>query len=881
MKTDTELAPLDRARAYIVKLDPAISGQGGRKACLKAAYVAWDFGLSQYGDAWTLLSEYNATCCVPPFTEKELSGQIASAYNGRAQKPFGNKLDKPAAFNFRAPVFRKEKAEPKPVKLPEPEPLPESEISAAETLRVLFKEGETVMIVLNALKENYGRAAFIDRESLIRKMDAGVLETDKVNGACIGLNPRKGTTRDDENCAAFRHLLVEYDTFSLEQQWANLRATNLPISAVIFSGNKSLHAWVRLDAENKEDFDAKVKRVFSLKLLSGADQNTKNAARFARLAGVSRGDKVQKVIALNIGAESFSEWEKNLPPTEPEEIISEPMPAEPQCRFDCLGYDKDLAYILPHDTGQISIIPFNKLTLHASLIGLEPDAKWWAESFPNEKGGVDYNAAYIWIRARCIAQGVWSDRTADRIKGLGIWRDAENYVVNDGTPFLIVNGKRLDYRWQSPSGFIYTTGERLHIALDNPLPDAESKSLVQLFETQAQGKDSGTVLAGWTVNGFLLGILDFRPMVWLSGISHAGKTQANKYVSAALKGFCVPTGANTTAAYFRQKLSGGALPFLFDESESDDKAGQENMQQILSFVRSSIENDGQIIGRGSSGGSAVSFRARTCGLFSSIHHDLSSARNASRFARLDFRLLNAEEAAQRNADTKRLSRLTIDTPDFPARLAARAIKYAPYVADNIQKLEDCFLALKVSDREAKKWASLVCGSVCLGFGESEWALTEREANELASGFDFSRFTQTQKDSDAALMRILTHRLPASGGDIPLTVAELINGVRVANAKNKNADAQEKNLAAIGLAFRDNRLLVHFNHNAVLDLFKAEPYNGKGERIKDELKQIDPAVKVNRQRVGELRPSCIVIPESALSKYLCTPETDLPETTNPF
>ena len=879
MKTDTELSPLDRARAYIVKVDPAVSGQGGRKACLKAAYVAWDFGLSQYGDAWTLLSEYNDSCCVPPFTEKELSGQIASAYNGKAQKPFGNKLDKPAAFNYRAPVFRKEKVEPKPVKLPEPEPLPESEISAAETLRVLFKEGETIALVLNA--GNFGSETYLDRESLIRKMDAGVLETDKVKGAYIGLNPVKEKKRKDKDCAAFRHLLVEYDTFSLEQQWANLRATNLPISAVIFSGNKSLHAWVRLDAENKEDFDARVKRVFAFDLLHRADQKTKSAAGLARLAGVSRGDRVQKVIALNIGAESFSEWEKNLPPTEPEEIISEPIPAEPQCRFDCLGYDKDLAYILPHDTGQISVIPFNKLTLHASLIGLEPDAKWWAESFPNEKGGVDYNAAYIWIRARCIAQGVWSDRTADRIKGLGVWRDAGHIVVNDGTPFLIVDGKRLDSRWQSPSGFIYTTGERLHIALDNPLPDAEAKSLVQLFETQAQGKDSGTVLAGWTVNGFLLGILDFRPMVWLSGVSHAGKTEANKYVSAALKGFCVPVGANTSEAYFRQKLSGGALPFLFDESESDHKAGQENMQKVLDFVRSSIENDGQIIGRGSSSGSAVSFRARTCGLFSSIHHDLGAARNASRFARVDFRLLNAEEAARRNADTKTLSRLTIDTPDFPARLAARVIRYAPYVADNILKLEDSFLALKVSDREAKKWAALVCGSVCLGFGENEWALTDKAANELASGFDFSRFTRTEKDSDAALMRILTHRLPASGGDIPLTVAELVNVVRVENAKNKDADAEEKTLAALGLAFRDNNLLVHFEHNAMLDLFKTEPYNGKAERIMAELKQIDPAVKVKRLRVGDLRPSCIVIPESALSKYLCTPETDLPETTNPF
>jgi hypothetical protein len=351
-------------------------------------------------------------------------------------------------------------------------------------------------------------------------------------------------------------------------------------------------------------------------------------------------------------------------------------------------------------------------------------------------------------------------------------------------------------------------------------------------------------------------------MVWLSGVSHAGKTQANKYVSDALKGFCVPTGANTSAAYFRQKLSGGALPFLFDEAESDDKAGQENMQQILSFVRSSIENDGQIIGRGSSGGSAVSFRARTCGLFSSIHHDLSNARNASRFARLDFRLLNAEEAAQRNADTKTLSRLTIDTPDFPARLAARAIRYAPYIADNIQKLEDCFLALKVSDREAKKWAALVCGSVCLGFGESEWTLTEGAANELASGFDFSRFTRTEKDSDAALMRILTHTLKAPIGEIPKQLSDLIWNVREQCLTPEGAKGDMAILESLGLKFEDDSLIVQYGHSAVRDLFKTEPYNGKAERIRDELRQIEGA-KVSSRRVNKLKGQCVIIPEKAL------------------
>jgi hypothetical protein len=169
---------------------------------------------------------------------------------------------------------------------------------------------------------------------------------------------------------------------------------------------------------------------------------------------------------------------------------------------------------------------------------------------------------------------------------------------------------------------------------------------------------------------------------------------------------------------------------------------------------------------------------------------------------------------------------------------------------------------------------LVCGSVCLAFGESEWGLTEKAANELASGFDFSRFTRTEKDSDAALMRILTHRLPASPGAIPLTVAELVWKVREEGATPKAAEAETKALGALGLAFRDNSLIIQYGHSALLDLFKAEPYCGKAERIKAELKQIEGAEYKKEARVSGVKMGSVNIPETSLSSYL-------PERANPY
>ncbi len=852
----------ERARTYIQKVDPAVSGQGGHLVTFEAATIlARGFALP-YGEALTLLAEWN-TRCSPPWQQKDLERKLRDAYE-KSTLQSGYLL---GANDLRAGYIPPVKKQPPaPVELPPPISLPQEVISASEALRLLFNQGETVRICRDAKKLH--AADFLDRDSLIKQMEAGQLKGG-TNGALIGLNPRKANDGTDDGCASFRHMLLECDklSYSLEQQWACLIASGLPISALIYSGNKSLHAWVRLDAENKTEFNRRAQKIFSFNLLRDFDTATKNAGRLARLPGVSRGDKVQRVVALNIGAESFTEWEKNNTPPESE---SEQI-TETQWGFDCLGYNGDSAYFLPHDLAQVAEIPLNKLSKGDALTRIEPDALWWAEMFPHDKGGANYLAAGLDLRARCQAAGVWSDKVASqRLKGRGVWRDAGHIVVNDGTPFLIVDGQRALDRWQSPSGFIYLRGDSLPVALDNPLGDAEAANYSRLMEIQAQNKSAGEVLTGWTVNGFLLGVLEFRPSVWLAGAAEVGKTHTRRLIASALGSFCVDVSANTSEAHLRQSLI-GAMPFLFDEAESDDKAGQEAMGKVLAFSRAGAEKDGQTVGKGGQSGSAVSFRVKTCGLFSSIHPYLDRSRDASRFALIELRQLPEGERTLRNAEARRLQRLTVDAPDFSARLAARVIRYAVFVSANTQKLEDCFLSMQASDREAKKWAALVCGSVCLSLSESEWALTDKTADELARGFDFGRFNKTEKDSAAALTRILSYRLPAGSGAIPVTVAELLHKMREQILTPNAAEAERATLAPLGIGLtKQSGLIIQYGHSAMLDLFKGEPWNGKAARVRDDLKQIQGAEVKPQMRVGEIKLPSVVLPLSALDDLLGSP-----------
>lgn len=74
----SEPAVVERARRYIAKLPPSITGCGGHNACFHAACVlAIGFGLPE-GEVYGLLAEWNQQC-QPPWSERELRHKVAQA----------------------------------------------------------------------------------------------------------------------------------------------------------------------------------------------------------------------------------------------------------------------------------------------------------------------------------------------------------------------------------------------------------------------------------------------------------------------------------------------------------------------------------------------------------------------------------------------------------------------------------------------------------------------------------------------------------------------------------------------------------------------------------------------------------------------------------
>ena len=113
----------------------------------------------------------------------------------------------------------------------------------------------------------------------------------------LGLT-KKGeeSLRADSCVAEYRYAIAEFDDMPFNEQGAILRGlckAGVRIAALIYSGNKSLHAWLCCDGiSNAAEWKTQVKKgLFPILGAVGADTACSNPGRLSRLPGVFRDDK--------------------------------------------------------------------------------------------------------------------------------------------------------------------------------------------------------------------------------------------------------------------------------------------------------------------------------------------------------------------------------------------------------------------------------------------------------------------------------------------------------------------------------------------------------------------------------------------------------------
>ena len=322
---------MERARLYLQRCPPAISGQHGHDATFRVACVLVHGFDLRTDEALGLLREWNQRCN-PPWEEADLAYKVKSAQTASAKNPKGYLLQgkgggggaavghaqvaahtdtvqaasvaRPGKAAFAPEILKRVAALTPNVDeafVKERSPLCPETQTPASFLQQLYEPGESV-ILFDELRSQ----GVLVCECVEPPYDAGCLDH-LTNGCKAGVlflcnpvdgdyhpNPRLGgrrSRRSEESVTAWRYMVLESDEADARDWLAALVQMPLRIAAIYTSGGRSIHALVRVDAVSKADWDAKALELKPLLTILGADPAAITAVRLTRLPGCYRGQE--------------------------------------------------------------------------------------------------------------------------------------------------------------------------------------------------------------------------------------------------------------------------------------------------------------------------------------------------------------------------------------------------------------------------------------------------------------------------------------------------------------------------------------------------------------------------------------------------------------
>ncbi len=181
----------------------------------------------------------------------------------------------------------------------------------AKLLEAVFLPNETISFKMsNTPDVTTEKVSVITSQTdAIRKI---MKNLDGPEGALLCINAVAHEGKEDTESWRYRYVVIDNPKMTLAKQLAYYKALNLPCAALVNTGAGSVQAWVRIEANDIEEYTERVDFLFKVLEDQGfkVDSANKRADTMVRMPGVLRNGKQQYLIALSQGAKNFPEWKE-------------------------------------------------------------------------------------------------------------------------------------------------------------------------------------------------------------------------------------------------------------------------------------------------------------------------------------------------------------------------------------------------------------------------------------------------------------------------------------------------------------------------------------------------------------------------------------------
>ena len=527
--------------------------------------------------------------------------------------------------------------------------------------------------------------------------------------------------------------------------------------------------------------------------------------------------------------------------------------------FQCLGFDGETYFYQPRATGQVTKLSRSGHT-STNLVSIAP-LSYWETLYP-AKTGANWTQAASNLFEASANVGVYSP---NRIRGRGAYIDKKHTLLHLGEE-IICNGERLSILKKLPfkTNYIYQRSANLYgCGNEPPLSDSQAYEILELAQRfQWDVQASGMLLAGWVALAPICGALDWRPHIWLTGGAGTGKSAIlDRFVSPLLADMGVHVSGNTTEAGLRQTLKSDALPIIFDEAESNEKADQQRMQAILALARvASSETNAQMI-KGSPNGEVIRFHLRSMFFLSSISTALKQGADRTRFAQLTLKTTSKFNKHERAFHWEQLEKdLDNKINDLTAKkLISRTFSLINTIKKNIKVFSRLAGEKFDSQRLGDQYGALLAGAYSLMSSELVNLQTAEQMIESVSWESYSESTELP-DERRCLQTILQH--PVKIDKTELLLGEL---VEIAGGKYHTfieSEQAQDTLGRHGLKVNSDSLMVSNTSEALREILNGTSWQHSWSQVLTRLPNAEKAPATRFKGQGSVAKA-VKIPVIAL------------------